>query len=98
MPVKNSVAPHMSAMPVSRALAGSGLREKAPLAARFAVFFNTSSIGRPPAGNVEHRACRERAIGGRAECDQGRYLADLHEPRARDFRKHVINMLLCDLV
>src|SRR5712692_11299523 len=47
------------------------------------------SIGRPSAGNVEHRPGGEGALGRGAEGGERRHLVDLDEPPALDFRQHV---------
>ncbi len=56
------------------------------------------SVGRASAGNVEHLTCRERAVLGGREGDEGRDLLDLHEAGARDLREHEVDVLLRDLV
>src|SRR6185503_7128983 len=56
------------------------------------------SIGRPSAGNIEHRAGRERAVGRGAEGGERRDLLDGHEAAARDFRQHEVDVLLRHLV
>ena len=56
------------------------------------------SIRRPPAGNVEHRAGREGVVRRGAERHERRDLLDLDETAARNFRQHVVDVLLRHLV
>ena len=56
------------------------------------------SIRRPPAGNVEHRAGRERAIFRRQPRHHRREFFHQHEAALRNFRQHEVDMLLRHLV
>src|SRR5258708_30207092 len=57
------------------------------------VMATSLSIRRAPAGNVEHRAGRERAIlGGEPRHHRGELL-DQHKPSLRNLGEHEVNML-----
>ena len=56
------------------------------------------SIGRPAAGNVEHRAGRERAVFRRQPCHHRREFFDQDEARLRNLRQHEVDVLLRHLV
>src|SRR5262249_2402586 len=60
--------------------------------------FFAMSVRRPAAGDVEHRAGRERAVLGSEPAHQRGDLVDRDEAAHRDLREHVIDVLLLHLV
>src|SRR5215831_15637385 len=60
--------------------------------------FFAMSVSRPAAGDVEHRASRERAVLRREPAYQRSDLVDGDEAAHRDLREHVIDVLLLHLV
>src|SRR5262249_62280358 len=60
--------------------------------------FFAMSVRRPAAGDVEHRAGRERAVLRPQPAHQRGDLVDRDEAAHRDLREHVVDVLLRHLV
>src|SRR6185295_4884732 len=91
---KQNTAAHIRPMPTSRARGpvAAGKR-RARLEAPLRIIFSFS-IGGAAAGKIEHGAGRERAIARGGEGHRRRDFLDIDEAAARNFRQHVVDVLL----